>query len=329
MAERLTLRERLVGTPAHDLLGVWMLLWSYLPAVAALYAFHRWMNLGTFFLAMLVVGVRMNALFVVVHESWHYNLFRSRRLNEWLGGALASYPIMMPYFKDRDAHWNHHRHVGTSRDPNASAWDWTDAQRGAFVKELFVVGTGLSYAARILRLVFRLPPPPPAPGRPERPTLQGKMALFEVARLAVAQAAVFAVFWMTIGWFWYFPLWLFPALSISPAWVTLREFLEHRRGALIVYRAWPVERFLLGCFNFHLHAYHHAHASAPWFVLPVMKERALRKQPDIVYLTSYFLELAAYLRGRSSVPFPADHEPLPAGDVPLADRAATPQEVPA
>lgn len=318
-------RERMVGTVAHDLAGIWMLVWSYLPAVGAIWLFHLRPSALTLLFAMIVVGVRMNALFVVVHESWHFNLVRSRKLNEWLGGALACYPIVMPYFQDRNTHWNHHRHVGTHQDPDAWAWDWPDERPEAFWRALLHVASGLSYAQRIVRILLGRPAPPPPPGRPPRPQLEGAAVRGEVLRLAVVHLVILGIFWTTIGAVWYFPLWLFPGLAIFPAWVMLREFLEHRNGALIVYRSNPIERFLLGCFNFHLHAYHHAFASAPWFTLPVMRERAHARVPEIVYLPSYFGELLAFARGRSTVKNPraaaaGEREELPAGSTALGER---------
>lgn len=319
-----TFRERVVGTPLHDLLGVFMLAWSYAPAVAALWLFSRERSVATFVLAFVVVSFRMNALFIVVHESWHFNLFRSRKANEWLGSTLASYPIVMPYFQDRNTHWNHHRFVGTLKDPDAWAWDFPDDRR-VFLREIGKVASGASYLERIWRVALGRPAPPPPADRPPRPMLEGGVAKKEIVRLAAVHAAILGIFAVTVGWVWYFPLWLAPGLSLFPAVGMLREFLEHRRGALIVYRAGWTERFLLGCFNFHLHAYHHVHASAPWFTLPSMRERCERKVPGIVYLESYFLELGRYLRGTSTVPFRTatpDGAPMPAGDVPLQAREA-------
>lgn len=318
-----TWRERLVGTIWHDVLGVTMIAWSYAPAIGALWLFHRAPGVATFLFALAMVSVRMNALFVVVHESWHFNLFRSRKANEWLGASFASYPIVMPYFHDRNTHWNHHRHVGTLRDPDAWAWDFPDTPK-IFVREITRVACGVSYLERIVRLATRKPVPPPPADRPPRPALEGAMAKKEIMRLAAVHSVILGIFALTIGWYWYFPLWLLPGLSLFPAWGMLREFLEHRRGALVVYRTGWLERFLLGCFNFHLHAYHHAHASAPWFTLPSMRDRAHKKVPGIVYLDSYFGELLAYLRGASTVPFRSispDGSAMPAGDVPLATRS--------
>ncbi|MEZ4260262.1 MAG: fatty acid desaturase [Polyangiaceae bacterium] len=320
-------RERMTGTPLHDALGVWMLVWSYAPIVAAIWVFDRWPSVGTLLLAIVITGVRMNALFVAAHEAYHYNLFRSRKLNVWVGGALASYAVMMPFFHSRTSHWDHHRYVGTDRDPDAPAWDWSAHERWRFAREMLMLATGLSYVERVARLVLGVPRVETNGARRARPMPEGDLKTQEIKRLVAAQLAVLGVFTVTIGPMWYVPLWLLPSVSIFRAWVSLREMLEHRRGAIIVYRAGLIERFLLGCFNFHLHAYHHAHASAPWFTLPALKEKAHAKLDGIVYLDSYFAELYAYMRGRSVVPSrgvePA--EAMAAGDVPLDERGETEQ----
>ncbi len=286
-------RERAVGTWRHDALGVWMFVWCYAPMVAALALFHRYPNVGTFFLAMAVVAFRMNALFVVTHESWHFNVFRSRAANQWLGAALASYPIVMPYFKDRTTHWDHHRYVGTPRDPDAWAWDYKDGEQRKLARDLLAVASGTPYLIRIARIIVGRPAP--GQGRPGSAITKG-----EIARIILVHLVILGIFWRTIGAVWYVPLWLFPGLALFPVVTIVREFLEHRRGAIIIYpRANVLERFLLGCFNFHLHGYHHAFASAPWFTLPDMDERARRRVKEMVTLESYFGELVAYARGRS------------------------------
>lgn len=312
-------RERAVGTWVHDLLGAWMFVWCYAPIVGVLVAFHRYPNVGTFILALGVIAFRMNALFVVAHESWHFNVFRSRRLNEWAGAGLASYVIVKPYFKDRAGHWNHHRFVGTSRDPDAVSWDYKDAERRRLARDWILMATGASNLARVLRVLLRRPAPSAGGGGPT-------IGRAEIVRLAVVQLVIAVLFWRTVGIVWYVPLWLFPSLALAPAVTFLREFLEHRRGAIIIYpRANPLERFLFGCFNFHLHGYHHAFASAPWFVLPVVGERARRKVPSMVAIDSYLGELVAYAAGRSpafSAPASDVGVERDAGDRSLGERGA-------
>ena len=59
-----------------------------------------------------------------------------------------------------------------------------------------------------------------------------------------------------------------------------------RAGASSSYgRAWRIERFVLGPFNFHLHAFHHAVAYEPWVPASAQAaERARQKDPSILEL---------------------------------------------
>ena len=144
------------------------------------------------------------------------------------------------------------------------------------------------------------PAPDPDPGaRPREVAIplcpEDRAELMGIAAWHLAALGAFAA---TIGWIWYFLLWLFPVLTLRVLMNDLRQFLEHRNGRLLVYNTYPLERFFFGPFNFHLHAYHHAFPQEPWFVLPTLGEAARRKCPDIVDYGTYLGELAAYLGGR-------------------------------
>jgi fatty acid desaturase len=284
--------------------GLWMLVWSWGPAVGAIALYARHPAVWTFALAFVVVAARQNALFVVAHESWHKNLFPWKRLNDFAGAWLASSPIVLPHWHSRHAHLEHHRTVGTAADPDRYAWGWTIRQRGAFVCNLLLVGTGLDFAHRVVRRLLRMPPPRPTPGRAPRVTFVVPEGRLDIIRIAIVHGALLGVFTATAGWPLYFALWLAPALSLRLAVDELRQFLEHRGGRLIIYRAGPIGRFVLGPFNFHLHALHHALAAEPWFRLPAIEERARSKDPQIIELPGYVRELVAYLRGIDSTAAP-------------------------
>lgn len=298
-------RLRCKGTALHDLLGVWALAWTWGPMLGALAVFRRWPSPWTFALAFVVVGIRQNALFIVTHETWHFHLFRVRRVNEIVGAWLAAYPMILPFYNNRKLHWDHHRHVGEPSDPDRFTWDWPIEQRWRFLRELVWLGTGLPFVLTAARVVLRLSPPKPAPGRPPRPSFGGGGGIGELAKIAVSHLVILGIFTATIGWPFYFALWLAPVITIGPVVLELRQFLEHRHGRLLVYRAGPIERWIFGCFNFHLHAFHHAFASEPWFCIPAIEATARRKEPDIVDMKSYAGELFAYVRGRDTVADPS------------------------
>jgi len=293
--------ERCKGTFFHDLLGAWAIAWTYLPMLAALALFARWPALWSFALAFVMISVRQNALFVVAHESWHLTLFRSRRASELAGAWLASYPLLMPNGPTREGHLEHHRRVGTLEDPDRYAWNWGLEERAAWARHLLAVASGVPFLVRAGRALLGLPAPAGESARRMRPSHNLAGDRRELLGLGVVQLTLLGLFAVTIGWYWYFALWLLPAISLHLVVDEMRQFLEHRNGRILVYEASPLGRFILGAFNFHLHAVHHVFASEPWFCLPALKERALGKRSDIVRLKGYFGELVAYLRGRDRV----------------------------
>ena len=288
--------HRLKGTWLHDALGVWTIVWSYAPILGALGLFARWPSPWTFAAAFLMAVVRQNALFVVAHECFHGTLFRNRKVNAALGAWIAAAPIILPYAQSRRIHLDHHRRVGQEDDPSRYAWDFPTTERGRWLRYFGGVLTTVPFVARSLKMVLGKGAPPVTDARAGLE--DGGSSKIDLLRVVVAHLVLLGLFSVTLGWIWYFALWLLPAIGAHLVLDDLRQFLEHREGKLVVYRAGPIERFVYGPFNFHLHAFHHAYASEPWFCVPASEARARAKAPHIHTLDSYTLEIVRYLRGR-------------------------------
>lgn len=304
--------HRLKGTWGHDLLGVWAVLWSYGPIIAALAVFARWPSVGTFALAFVTTTFRQNAIFVVAHECFHGTLFRNRRVNELVGAYVAASPILMPYAQSRRIHLDHHRRVGREDDPSRYAWDWPRPRRGHWLLYLAAMSTGVPFVVRALRSLRGRGTTAVEQTTERRGLETGENMKRDFIRVIVSHAAIFGLFTLTIGPLWYFALWLAPALGPHLVIDDMRQFLEHRDGGLVIYRAGPIERFLWGPFNFHLHAFHHAIASEPWFCVPSIEARARAKEPNIRTLPSYTLEIVRYLRGAGAPALTASVAEAPA-----------------
>ncbi|CAN5924112.1 hypothetical protein BH11MYX4_BH11MYX4_25530 [soil metagenome] len=288
--------HRLKGTWLHDALGVWTIVWSYGPIVLALWLFARWPSPWTFAAAFLMAVVRQNALFVVAHECFHGTLFRSRKVNAAVGAWVAAAPIVLPYAQSRRIHLDHHRRVGQDDDPSRYAWDFPTTERGRWLRYFGGVLTTVPFLVRALKMAMGKGP---GPVTDDRAGLEeGSGSKVDLLRVVVVHLVLLGLFTLTLGPIWYFVLWLLPAIGAHLVLDDLRQFLEHREGKLVIYRAGAIERFVYGPFNFHLHAFHHAIASEPWFCVPASEERARVKAPHIVTLGSYTVEIVRYLRGR-------------------------------
>ncbi len=85
--------------------------------VVALTVFGQWPNPGTFLLAFLLISSRQHALLILEHECWHALMFRSKRLNHFVGQVIG-YSVYSKYWSSRKNHLDHHHHLGTPEDPD-------------------------------------------------------------------------------------------------------------------------------------------------------------------------------------------------------------------
>jgi len=287
------------GSAAHDLLGIWAIGCAYAPIALALISFALWRNPWIYVLSFIVIGARMHAISILAHDTYHRTLFRSRRVNDVLGMYLFSFPLGMRFLSMREKHLEHHRLVGTIDDPDRYYWDWSTEERARFIVQMLLSATGARYILWVTRTLLGRPPSSVPSRRPAAPIFKSSSRNpAELIKLVLVQCVLLGGFAVSLGWVWYFALWIFPLISLAFLLGELRQFLEHARGGqLMVFRAGSVERFFLGSFNFHLHGFHHAFASEPWFRIPEIEKVALKKEPGIVLAGSYFQELMRYLRG--------------------------------
>jgi len=71
----------------------------------------------TYLLTVILIGSRMRALNNLVHEASHNALFRSRKLNLWIG-RLCALPIFLSMTDYKTSHMLHHARLGCDGDPD-------------------------------------------------------------------------------------------------------------------------------------------------------------------------------------------------------------------
>src|SRR5437764_11335219 len=129
-------------------------------------------NLGAWWgyvLAFVLVGARGQACYILQHEAMHNLLFTAPRTNERVG-TLLSAALGTRFYMGRKIHWDHHRHVGGSEDPNEIFHNVENRPPGWAVIRFFLfhlLGGRLvmmvsNLGQTTLQIVF---PKPPAAGR--------------------------------------------------------------------------------------------------------------------------------------------------------------------
>jgi fatty acid desaturase len=256
-----------------DARGAWRTVAHAALLVAGVAAIHS--SRGHWWLpaALLFHGIVLVSLFAVMHECVHYSAFRTRRLNELVGGiAGAGILYVSTYY--RQFHFAHHRYTqDPARDPelltapaprSRGAYWWRASALpywGTRASNLFMLSR-----ARFDGLDWVAPAAQPAVVRATRVLLAVVVAA-ATASLALRSTALI--------WYWLLPL----ALGLP----LLRLYLlsEHTgcsedddglTNTRTTVSVWPI-RFLM--WNLPYHAEHHLYPSLPFHQLPAA-HRALR-----------------------------------------------------
>ena len=238
-------------------------------------------DLLSYFLAVILIGARLHALGVLMHDATHYRLFGSRRWNE-LAGELLAWLFLFTLHGYRGNHFAHHRHLNSDADP-----DWARKkndpyfalpQHGRCVAFLLLKGLcGIRFftEARNVARAKHLQQVPRA--------LKIRRALFYAAVLASA------AYWHL--WLLLLKYWIVPLMTSLAFILYVRSLAEHHGGGMIwdgdllrgsrhLDASWW-EKFLLAPHNVHYHVDHHLYPSVPYYNLPRL-HALLLAEPDYI-----------------------------------------------
>ena len=240
-------------------------------------------------LSVLVIGVQQHALFILAHESAHYRLFRSRRLNDGLGRAIgmASGISMCTY---RVIHRLHHNNLYTDEDPDTAIHGGYPRGVAYLWKKLAQDLIGLN-SWKTFAYFFGAPAINAQTNRAARPlddTSSGLRASARADRWAVlafqlvAPLAVYGIGGRQ-ALAQYLVLWLLPMLTVLQPILRLRAIAEHGAvtdlsSALTAARcnrtagsvANLLARALLFPHHVNHHLEHHLYPVVPHYHLPAL-----------------------------------------------------------
>ena len=96
-----------------------LLNWSII--LLAAYFSTIYLNPLTYLLAILIIGARMHALAILMHDAAHFRFLKNRKWNDLLTDVTTMYPLFLTIEKYRTNHLEHHKHLNTEEDPD---WVW-------------------------------------------------------------------------------------------------------------------------------------------------------------------------------------------------------------
>ena len=258
-------------------------------AAAIAVALHYWPNPLVILLAVIVIGTRQHALFVIAHDAAHYLLYENRRLNDAVGRACAMLQglSMCTY---RVIHRMHHNNLYGELDPDTALHGGYPRGRAYLVKKLLKDLSGLTAWKTYAYFLGGAPALNTATNVALRPLDDTSAKLKSEARndrnMVIAfHVALLALFAWSGYLLQYLVLWVLPLVTVVQAILRLRAIAEH--GATTdfsspltaartnVAPAWLEWLIFPHQVNYHIE--HHLYASVPHYHLPRL-HRELRSR---------------------------------------------------
>jgi fatty acid desaturase len=253
-------------------------------AISIAAALHFWPNPFVVLLAIVVIGTRQHALFVIAHDAAHYLLYENRTLNDLAGRACAMVQglSMCTY---RVIHRLHHNNLYGELDPDTALHGGYPRGRVYLIKKLLKDLSGLTAWKTYAYFLGGAPALNTNTNVALRPLDDTSEKLRREARhdrnavifLHVAALALFALSGYLVE---YLVLWILPLVTVVQAILRLRAIAEH--GATTdfsspltaartnVAPAWL--EWLIFPHHVNYHIEHHLYASVPHYNLPKLHQ---------------------------------------------------------
>jgi fatty acid desaturase len=230
---------------------------------ATLVGFAHFPNVGTFFLAALIIGNRQHALGIIAHEGAHYLVSRNKRINDLITNMLVFWPLGGAVSGYRGFHLAHHRNYLTAND----------IEREAIHRDM---GSYFSGPLR-LRKVFRVMVAD-ALGLNAATTFRMFKLFNEYLKKTdlIIPTSLQLAYWVVgiASGYWYLPaVWTFSMFSGYLMTFRIRIWLEHI-GIHETHRT-ALPRWFAAVFaphNTSHHWEHHRHPGVPFYNLPAMRK---------------------------------------------------------
>jgi len=255
--------------------------WSII--VATIYVCITFLNPLTYFVAILVIGARMHALAILMHDATHFRFLQNRKWNDLISNITTMYPLFLTIENYRNNHLRHHQHVNTEQDP-----DWVaklhkkeflfPQSKWAFFRTVlsyFLLWQGIKDAYWFVKR-FNL-----VGGKKENAPRKGSpipQLLFYGT--LVTLLSVFG------GWWYFLIFWVVPYFSTFLMFQYIRSIAEHfgdmkRENDLNAARTVKtnaLERFFIAPHNIGYHIEHHLYPGVPFYHLPKLHEMLMKTE---------------------------------------------------
>ncbi len=249
---------------------------------------NRYFSIWTYIPAVILIGSRMHALAVVMHDAAHFRFLSNRKLSDLITDVLVCFPMLIHVDGYRRNHISHHQHLNTGDDPDWVAKEGRPAfarpqTRGQFLGRLFLYLIAYQGLADLRWMARRIG--------------KDKKGRAEKLQMRVFYALLFVALTLLGLWTQYLLFWVVPFLTSFMMFQYIRSFAEHFGDlkysnlltATRTVKPFLIERVLIAPYNISYHLEHHLYPAVPFYNLPAL-HKLLMTDP-------VFREQAHFTRG--------------------------------
>ena len=276
--------KALYKTKPYLHLGAILFDWTIILSVTILciHYFHPLLYLA----AVIIIGARMHALAILMHDATHYRFLKKRKLNDLITNVTSMYPLFSSIENYRQNHLSHHQHLNTEDDPDwmaklgKSAFRFPQSKQEFITRVLsyFLIYPGVLDAIWFLKRFGN------------KSQVKKKKSTKPLQRLAYYLILIAVLTYFQL-WTAYLMYWVVPYLTTFFMFQYIRSVAEHfgdleydhLLNATRSVKPHGLEKFLLAPYQVHYHIEHHLYPAVPFYNLPklhklLMDDPSFREQ---------------------------------------------------
>jgi fatty acid desaturase len=275
--------------------------WGLILAAFVLYV--RFPTVSTFLLSSVLIGGRQLALGILMHDCAHRSLFRSRRLNDWVGAWFCAYPTWQDLSRYRPHHLRHHALAGTEKDPDLALVTAYPTEPRSLARKFLRDLSGVTFLRRVVGLLMmdagyieytvagELKPVPRARSRSYGEVVRTFLVNF--GPVALSNSVLLGFLWWS-GHPELYGLWIFSWAIFFSVFVRVRSIAEHACTEMRpepplhtrTTRAGMLARFTVAPHHVNFHLEHH--------LLMLVPQHRLKQFHGLLWDRGFYERTSAY-----------------------------------
>ena len=236
------------------------------------YVCSRYFHPALYVLAVLIIGARMHALAILMHDAAHYRFLKNRKWSDLITNISSMYFLFTSVEIYRESHLLHHQHLNTEGDP---IWVMKLGRREyRFPKSkkefLLILFSYLFLIQGIRDIIWFTKSFPLLASSKKGPTRKSLMTQTAFYGLLIGFLSVMGI-WEEFALYWMIPylssLFMFQYIrSVSEHFGELSY--DHLLTSSRTVKTNLIERFFIAPHNVGYHLEHHLYPGVPYYHLP-------------------------------------------------------------